>query len=87
MFSFLFSAYESYANTNNYIAGFITYIDIICIIITAQNFAINKSYLRVIFLYFFVLFWPSHNIWSSQARDQIQAALVTYAAAAATPDP
>ena len=32
-------------------------------------------------------FWPPHGIWSSPARDQIGATVVTYAAAAATPDP
>ena len=31
---------------------------------------------------FFFLFWPPHGIWSSLARDQIPATVVTYAAAA-----
>ena len=30
---------------------------------------------------------PSHGIWSSQARDQIQATVVTYDVDVATPDP
>ena len=37
-----------------------------------------------LFLFFF-LFWLPHVIWSSQARDQIGATVVTYAAAVATP--
>ena len=32
-------------------------------------------------------FWPPWGTWSSQARDQIQAAVVTYATLAAVPDP
>ena len=35
----------------------------------------------------FFFFWPPCGIWSSQGQDQIQAAFVTYAAIAATPDP
>ena len=38
------------------------------------------------FFFFFFLFQPPHSIWSSQARDQIQAAVVTYAAAVAMLD-
>ena len=42
----------------------------------------------MLFLKFsFFLFWPPHGIWNSQARDQIWAAVVIYAAAVATPDP
>ena len=33
------------------------------------------------------LFWPPPSIWSSRARDQIQAATVTYAVAGARQDP
>ena len=33
------------------------------------------------------LFWPPCGIWNSQARDQIQHTVVTYATAAAMPDP
>ena len=34
---------------------------------------------------FFLFFWLSHGIWSSQAKNQIQAAVVTYATAATMP--
>ena len=37
--------------------------------------------------FFFFLFWPPHGTWSSQARDQIWAAVATYTAAAAMPYP
>ena len=33
------------------------------------------------------VFWPPYGIWSSQARDQIQAAIATYTEAVATMDP
>ena len=40
-----------------------------------------------LFVCFFVfVFWPRHGIWSSQTRDQIQAAVVTHIKAAATLD-
>ena len=42
---------------------------------------------RVFVFVFFFLFWPPHSTWSSQARDQIQAAVATEASAAATTDP
>ena len=35
----------------------------------------------------FFLFWPPHSIWSCLARNQIQAIVAPYAAAAATPAP
>ena len=35
----------------------------------------------------FFLFWPPLHIWSSQAWDQIQAAVVTFTTDVATPDP
>ena len=35
----------------------------------------------------FFLFWPPQGLWSSQARDQIQAVVKTYATAVATLDP
>ena len=38
------------------------------------------------FLFYFFLFRPPHGIWSSWARDQIQATVVTYTAAIAMPD-
>ena len=34
--------------------------------------------------YYFFLFWPPHGIWSSQARDQIQARVATCTIAVAT---
>ena len=37
-------------------------------------------------LFCLFLFWPPHSIWSSWARNQIRAAVVTYAAAAAVPN-
>ena len=33
------------------------------------------------------LFWPPHSTWSSQARDQIRATVVTHTMAAVMPDP
>ena len=39
------------------------------------------------FLFCFSGFWPPHGIWSSQARDQIQATVLTYITAAAALDP
>ena len=35
------------------------------------------------FFFFFFIFWPPWSIWSSQARDQIQATSVTYATSVA----
>ena len=42
---------------------------------------------KVIKCDFFPFFWPFPGIWSSQARDQTQAALATYAKAVAMLDP
>ena len=39
------------------------------------------------FFFFFFLFWLPHGIWNFWARDQIQAAVVTQAAAVATVEP
>ena len=36
---------------------------------------------------FFFLFWLPHGIWSSQARDLIQATVTTFAAVVLMPDP
>lgn len=41
--------------------------------------AINSNWIE--FFFFFFNFWPPHDIWKSQARDQMQAAV------AAGPDP
>ena len=38
-------------------------------------------------IFFFFLFWPPQGIWSSQARHQSGAAVVTYATSVAMPDP
>ena len=46
---------------------------------------LTQTHLMLIPTLFF-LFWLPHSIWSSQARDQIQATAVTYARDAATPD-
>ena len=45
--------------------------------------------LLYLFIYLFVYFhfWPPSGIWSSWARDRIQATVATYAAAVAMPDP
>ena len=48
---------------------------------------LNHSSFVVFFFLSFLLFWPPGSIWSSQARDQIQAAGATHAADAAMPDP
>ena len=42
--------------------------------------------LSIFFFFFFPFFWPPHSIWSSQARDQIQATVATYTAAIAILD-
>jgi len=39
-----------------------------------------------LFFFFFFFFWVAHGIWSSWARDQIQAAAVTYSTATVTRD-
>ena len=46
----------------------------------------DNSVLFNFYLYIIFLFWPPHSIWSSWTRDQIQATVATYAAAA-MPDP
>ena len=45
------------------------------------------GFLGVFVCLFVFRFWPCCDMWSSQARDQIQAAVAAYATAAATPDP
>ena len=39
------------------------------------------------YYYYYFLFWPPHGIWSSPARDQIQATVATCARAVAMLDP
>ena len=46
----------------------------------------DNSVLFNFYLYIIFLFWSPHSIWSSWTRDQIQATVATYAAAA-MPDP
>ena len=47
------------------------------------TYCLQLNSTRMIFLFF--LFWPSRSLWCSQARDQIQAAVVTYAAGSFNP--
>ena len=42
---------------------------------------------NLFFCLFVFLFWPPCDIWSSQARDEIGAAVAIYATMMATPDP
>ena len=44
-------------------------------------------YMHLIFFSFYFLLFLLHGIWSSWARDDIQAAVVTYTIAGTTPDP
>ena len=50
-------------------------------------FAYGVMILNFHFLFFFFLFWLPCGLWSSQARDQTQDAVVTYAETVATRDP
>ena len=49
-----------------------------------HDFILFLIYFHILFVF---LFWPPSGIWSSLTRDQIQAVLVTWVAAAAMPDP
>ena len=47
----------------------------------------KKPFIASFFFLLFFSFWLPRGLWSSQARDQIQATVVTYAAAVPTLDP
>ena len=53
---------------------------------SCANLALTHVYIKNL-IFFFFLFWPPFSIWSSQARDQIQAAAATQATVVAMPDP
>lgn len=56
---------------------------------TAHKLRMAFTFLKIklYFIYFIFIFWLPLGIWIFPARDQIQAAVVTSAAAAATSDP